>query len=157
LAQSIVHRFGQPHDGDSERQYAQKILSDSGKQNGLNWKAASGEANSPLGPFIASAEREGYAEDGDQKSEPFHGYYFRILKGQRTNAHGDAQSYAVGGKMTLGFAFLAYPAEYRSSGVMTFLVDQNGVVYEKDLGRRTAEITKSIVEYDRNPTWRKAD
>jgi hypothetical protein len=147
----------QPHDGDSVRQYAQRILSDSGKQNGLYWKAASGEANSPLGPFVASAEREGYAEDENQKPQPFHGYYFRILKTHRVNAHGEAQSYVVGGKMTLGFAFLAYPAEYRSSGVMTFLVDQNGVIYEKDLGRRTAEITKSIVRYDRNPTWRKAD
>jgi hypothetical protein len=147
----------QPHDGDSEKQYAQKILSDSGKQNGLYWKVASGEANSPLGPLVASAEREGYAENGDQKSQPFHGYYFRILKSQQANTHGGAQSYIVGGKMTMGFAFLAYPAEYRSSGVMTFLVDQNGVVYEKDLGRRTAEITKSIVGYDRNPTWRKAD
>jgi len=147
----------QSHNGDPERQYAQKILSDSGKQNGLYWKAASGEANSPLGPFVAAAEREGYSEDESQKPQPFHGYYFRILKSQRTNAHGDAQSYVVGGKMTLGFAFLAYPAEYRSSGVMTFLVDQDGVVYEKDLGRRTAEITKSIMRYDRNTTWRKAD
>ncbi|MGO9435414.1 MAG: DUF2950 domain-containing protein [Terracidiphilus sp.] len=147
----------QPHDGDSERQYAQRILSNSGKQNGLYWKAGPGEANSPLGPLVASAEREGYAEDGDQKSQPFHGYYFRVLKGQEANAHGKAESYVVDGKMTRGFAFLAYPAEYRSSGVMTFLVDQNGIVYEKDLGRRTAEITKSIVEYDRNPTWRKAD
>jgi hypothetical protein len=106
---------------------------------------------------VASAEREGYAEDGDQKSQPFHGYYFRVLKGQGVNTHGETGSYVVGGQMTLGFAFLAYPAEYRSSGVMTFLVDQSGVVYEKDLGRRTAEITKSIVRYDRNSTWRKAD
>jgi hypothetical protein len=147
----------QPHDGDSERQYAQKILSDSGKQNGLYWKAASGEVSSPLGPLVASAEREGYPEDANQNPEPFHGYYFRILKGQGVNAHGEAQNYIVDGKMTRGFAFLAYPAEYRSSGVMTFLVDQNGVVYEKDLGSRTAEITKSIVGYDRNSTWRKAD
>ncbi len=145
----------QPHDGDSERQYAQKILSDSGKHNGLYWKPASGESASPLGPFVAAAEREGYAEDGTQKPQPFHGYYFRVLKGQGT--HGNAGNYVMGGKMTRGFAFLAFPAEYRSSGVMTFLVDQDGIVYEKDLGHKTPEITKSLARYDRGATWRKAD
>ncbi len=146
----------QQHDG-TERQYAQTILSDQGKHNGLYWKVASGETASPLGPLVASAEREGYAENAGQKPQPFHGYYFRVLKGQGTHAPGGSQSYVVDGRMTRGFAFLAYPAEYRSSGVMTFLVGQDGIVYEKDLGRRTEEVAKSFQRYDRDATWRKAD
>lgn len=149
--------YSQPRDGGSERQYAQKILSDLDKHNGLYWKPASGESASPLGPFVASAEREGYAEDAGQKPEPFHGYYFRVLKGQGPHAPGGSRSYIVDGKMTRGFAFLAYPAEYRSSGVMTFLVDQDGIVYEKDLGSKTGEVVKSFMRYDRDATWRKAD
>ncbi len=147
----------QPHDGDSERQYAQKILSDSGKHNGLYWKPIPGEPDSPLGPFVAAAEREGYGEDVNQKPQPFHGYYFRVLKSYGANTHGDAGSYLVNGKMTRGFAFLAYPAEYRVSGVMSFLVDQDGIVYEKDLGRDTPAITKSFVRNVRGATWKKAD
>ena len=111
---------------------------------------------SPLGPLVASAEREGYAENAGQKAQPFHGYYFRVLKAQGTRA-GRSESYVVNGKMTRGFAFLAYPAEYRSSGVMTFLVGQDGIVYEKDLGRKTDEVAKSLQKYDHDATWRKAD
>jgi hypothetical protein len=147
----------QPHDGDTERQYAQAIMSDRDKHNGLYWKAASSETASPLGPFVASAEREGYAESAGQTLQPFHGYYFRVLKGQGTRVPGGSQSYVVDGKMTHGFAFLAYPAEYRSSGVMTFLVAKDGIVYEKDLGPRTVEIAKTLRRYDRDATWRKAD
>jgi hypothetical protein len=149
--------YAQPRDGGSDRQYAQKILSDPGEHNGLYWKTVSGEADSPLGPLMASAEREGYAEDAERKPQPFHGYYFRVLKAQGPNAPGGVRSYIVDGKMTSGFAFLVYPAEYRSSGVMTFLVNQDGIVYEKDLGRRTAEIAKSLTRYDRDSTWRKAE
>ncbi len=86
-----------------------------------------------------------------------HGYYFRVLKSSGVNTHGDAGSYLVNGKMTRGFAFLAYPAEYRVSGVMSFLVDQDGIVYQKDLGRNTPAITKTFVRNDRGPTWKKAD
>jgi hypothetical protein len=145
------------HDGSPDRQYAQKILSDPDKHNGLYWKPASGEAVSPLGPLVASAEREGYTEIASQKPVPFHGYYFRVLKGQGPHASEGIQSYIVNGKMTRGFAFVAYPAEYRSSGVMTFLISQDGVVYEKDLGRNTGEIVKSLVRYNRDVSWRKAD
>jgi hypothetical protein len=106
---------------------------------------------------VASAEREGYAENAGQKPQPFHGYYFRVLKGQGTHAPGGSQSYIVDGKMTRGFAFLAYPAEYRSSGVMTFLVGQDGIVYEKDLGSKTDEVAKSFQRYDRDATWRRAN
>lgn len=145
------------HDGSQERQYAQRFLSDQDKHNGLYWKAAPGETASPLGPLVASAEREGYAENAGQQPVPFHGYYFRVLKGQGTHAPGGSISYIVDGKMTRGFAFLAYPADYRSSGVMTFLVSQDGIVYEKDLGRNTVDIAKAVVRYNRDATWRKAD
>ncbi len=153
--------YGQPHDGDSGHVYAEKFFSDPGKADGLYWKAAPGEPESPIGPLIASAAAQGYtqdaAADSAQGSQPFQGYYFRVLTAQGLHASGGAHSYIVDGKMTRGFAFVAYPADYRSSGVMTFLVDQDGIVYEKDLGPRTAEIAKSLKSYDRDATWRKAD
>ncbi len=147
---------GQPHDGDPSPQYAQKFFSDPGKHNGLYWEASSSEGASPIGPLVASAASEGNGEAAAQKLEPFHGYYFRILKGEAGKG-GSSHSYLEDGKMTRGFAFVAYPAEYRSSGVMTFVVNQDGVVYEKDLGPRTAEIAKSLTRYSRNAAWRKAD
>jgi len=104
---------------------------------------------------VASASPEGNVREG--KLEPFQGYYFRILKAQGPKAPGGARSYVENGKMTRGFAFVAFPAQYRNSGVMTFIVDRNGVVYEKDLGPRTPEIAKSLTRYNRDATWRKAD
>jgi hypothetical protein len=149
--------YAQPHDGDSGKQYAQKFISDPNKHNGLYWEPVSGEAESPIGPLMASAAAEGYTQGPNHKPQPFQGYYFRLLKGQGTSEPGGTRSYIVDGKMTGGFAFLAFPAEYRSSGVMTFIVDQDGIVYEKDLGRRTAEIAKTLTRYDRDATWHKAD
>jgi hypothetical protein len=149
--------YAQPHDGDSGKQYAQKLYSDPNKHNGLYWEPAPGEAESPIGPLVASAAAEGYTNNPGQKPQPFQGYYFRILTGQGANAPGSARSYIVDGKMTGGFGFLAYPAEYRSSGVMTFIVDQDGIVYEKDLGPRTAKIARTLTQYDPDATWRKAD
>jgi hypothetical protein len=146
------------HDGDSTNQYAQKFFSDPDKHNGLYWTVASGEEQSPIGPLVASAEAEGYAHDNENhQAQPFMGYYFRVLKTQGASAPGGARSYLVDGKMTRGFAFVVYPAEYRSSGVMTFIVNQDGIVYEKDLGAKTAEIAKALTKYDRDATWRKAD
>jgi hypothetical protein len=145
------------HDGDSANQYAQKFFSDPDKHNGLYWTAASGGEQSPIGPLVASAEAEGYSHDANHQSAPFMGYYFRVLKGQGANAPGGAKSYLVDGKMTRGFAFVVYPAEYRSSGVMTFIVNQDGIVYEKDLGVKTAEIAKALTAYNHDATWRKAD
>jgi Protein of unknown function (DUF2950) len=145
--------YGQPHDGDSGSQYAQKLSSDPGKHNGLYWQASAGEGESPIGPLMASAAAEGYP--ADLQPQPFQGYYFRILTAKK--AANGAGSYIVDGKMTRGFAFLAYPAEYRSSGVMTFIVDEDGIVYEKDLGRRTPEIAKKLTRYDRDAKWHKAD
>jgi hypothetical protein len=143
--------YAQPHDGD-KNEYAQKLYSDPGKHNGLYWQASSGEPPSPIGPLVASAAREGYGNAADQEHQPFQGYYFQILKGE-----GHGRSYVVDGKMTRGFAFVAYPAEYRSSGVMTFVVNQDGIVYEKDLGPKTSEIVKNLSRYDRDGSWRKAD
>lgn len=145
------------HDGDSANQYAQKFFSDPDKHNGLYWTAASADEQSPIGPLVASAEAEGYSHDANHQAQPFMGYYFRVLKAQGANAPGGARSYVVDGKMTRGFAFVVYPAEYRSSGVMTFIVNQDGIVYEKDLGVKTAEIAKALTAYNRDATWRKAD
>ena len=145
--------YGQPHDGNSAHIYAEKFRSDPGKQNGLYWDVSAGESESPIGPLVAEASAIGYTTD--EKHQPFHGYYFRILKGEK--GPDGTHSYIEDGKMTGGFAFLAYPAEYRSSGVMTFIVDANGIVYEKDLGRRTLEIAKNLTAYNRDPSWHKAD
>lgn len=145
------------HDGDSQPQYAQKLMSSAGRHNGLYWPVAAGQAESPLGPLVAAAEQDGYSSDPMRRSRPFHGYYFSVLKGQGANAPGGAMSYLANGRMTRGFAFLAYPAEYRSSGVMTFMVGQDGVIYQKDLGPKTAEIIKSIRLYNRDATWKKAE
>jgi hypothetical protein len=136
-------------------QYAQKIASDKDRRNGLYWEAAEGEVPSPLGPLAAKAAAEGYRRAGD-KPTPFHGYYYKILKGQGPNAPGGAFNYVINGHMVAGFALVAWPAEYGVSGVTTFLVNQNGTVYEKDLGLKTEGIVKAMTLYNPNRTWRRA-
>jgi Protein of unknown function (DUF2950) len=138
-------------------EYAQKIFSDEGQHNGLYWKAADGEAQSPIGPLVASAVAEGYTKKPDGTPTPYRGYYYHILTIQGKNVPGGAKSYIVSGKMTEGFAFIAYPAEYRSSGVMTFVVGTDGVVYQKDLGKKTDVLAKAMKEYDPNSSWEKAE
>ena len=138
-------------------EYAQKIFSDEGQHNGLYWKAAEGEPQSPIGPLVASAVAEGYAKRQDGAPTPYRGYYYRILTRQWKNAPGGAKSYMVNGKMTEGFAFVAYPAEYGSSGVMTFIVNQDGVVYQKDLGDKTEVLAKAMKEYKPDSTWQRAE
>jgi hypothetical protein len=138
-------------------EYAQKAVSDEGQRNGLYWKAAGGEPQSPIGPAVAAA-----IVDGDHKTQgnaptPFRGYYFRILTRQGKDAPGGAKSYVVDGKMTEGFALVAYPAEYKSSGVTTFIVSQDGVVYQKDLGKKTESLAKSMKEYNPDSTWQKVE
>ena len=135
-------------------EYAQKFFSDEGQHNGLYWKAADGQPQSPIGPLVASAVAEGY-KGQEETSAPYRGYYYRILTRQGPNAPGGAKSYVVNGKMTGGFAFLAYPAEYRSSGVMTFIVGADGVVYRKDLGKSTAVLAKAMKDYNPNSSWQK--
>jgi len=144
----------EPHDGQP-RQYAQRIASDPGKHDGLYWPVSVGQPESPIGPLVAAAAIQNSAAQSNQNLEPFQGYYFRILTGQK---NGNAsENYVVDGRMTRGFAFVAYPAQYRVSGVMTFIVDQDGIVYEKDLGPKTDSIAKGLSEYDRKATWRQAD
>lgn len=136
------------------RQYAQKMASDEGQHNGLFWKMADDDPESLIGPVLAHAE--GVSSDeltGGGEHAPFRGYYFRILTGQGKTAQGGAKSYLVRGQMVAGFAILAYPAEYRSSGVMTFIINQTGVVYQKDLGVETAEVAVEMKEYDPDQTW----
>jgi len=141
-------------DQDGVVEYAQKVISDPGKRNGLYWEVAEGEVPSPLGPFMANAAAEGY-KTGD-KPIPYHGYYYRILTGQGLKAAGGAYSYVINGHMVAGFGMVAWPADYGASGVMTFMVNRNGIVYEKDLGPATAEIAKTITLYNPDQTWRRA-
>jgi hypothetical protein len=114
---------------------------------------APGEPESPIGPLVASATVEGYKRGENGTPTPFHGYYYRILDKQGRNAPGGAKRYIVDGKMTNGFAFVAYPAEYRASGVMTFMVNQDGVVVQKDLGAETSKHASAITEYNPDKTW----
>jgi hypothetical protein len=141
----------------TQLEYARKILSDEGRHNGLYWKVADGEPLSPIGPLVASAVAEGYAKSQNGAPSPYRGYYYRILTRRGRNSPGGPKSYIVGGKMTGGFAFVAYPAEYRSSGVMTFIVDGDGVVYQKDLGRKTDILAKAMKEYNPNSGWQTAE
>jgi len=138
-------------------EFAQKFLSTPGKQDGLYWKTQEGEEESPFGPLIAEAAREGYTKGKDDKPVPFHGYYFRILKAQGRNADGGAFNYVVNGHMILGFALVAYPAQYGASGIMTFIVNQDGVVYQKNLGRNSAKVAAAMKLYDPDKSWRKVE
>ena len=138
-------------------EYAQKILSDEGQHNGLYWKAAEGEPQSPMGPLVASAAAEGYVKSQDGAPTAYRGYYYHILTRQGKYGPGRAKNYVVNGKMTEGFAFVAYPAEYRSSGVMTFIVNENGVVYQKDLGEKTEVLATGMKEYNPDSSWQKAE
>ena len=137
-----------------EVQYAQTILSDDGKKNGLFWPTGGDEPESPIGPLIADATAEGYKRDPSGKPAPVHGYLYKVLKGQGVDAPGGAQDYVVAGKMTKGFAFLAYPAEYGDSGVMTFMIDKDGVIVEKDLGPDTEKIAPTMTTFNPDKTWR---
>jgi hypothetical protein len=138
-------------------EYAQKIFSDEGQHNGLYWKAADGEPQSPIGPLVASAVAQGYAKSQDGAPTPYRGYYYLILTRQGKNGPGGAKSYIVDGKMTGGFAIVAYPAEYRSSGVMTFIVGADGVVYENDLGKKTEGLAKAMKEYNPNSSCQESE
>lgn len=144
--------YAASHDG----QFAAKLFSDDGQQNGLYWKADAGQPQSPIGPLVAAASAEGYPSNPqNSESTPYRGYYYRVLTKQGPAAKGGAKNYVVDGKMTGGFAFIAYPAEYRSSGVKTFIVCQSGVIYSKDLGPNTAAIVKAMKTYNPDPTWKK--
>jgi hypothetical protein len=152
LVNAQIEYASAPHDDAPAGQYAQFFVSKEGKHDGLYWKTTENENPSPIGPVLASASSEGFsAKQGDLV--PFHGYYYRILTKQGPAAKGGAKDYLVNGKLTGGFAFLAYPAEYLNSGVMTFIVDKNGVVYQKDLGDKTQELASATQAYDPDKTW----
>jgi hypothetical protein len=148
--------FSKPRNGAKIRQYAQKIRSTEGQQDGLYWEPAPGEPQSPLGPVAARASAEGYEGTGETP-EPFHGYFYRILTAQGPSAKGGEQSYLENGKMTRGFAILAYPAKYRVSGVMTFIVSQDGQIFQKDLGPDTVTTAKAINKFDPDESWSMAE
>jgi Protein of unknown function (DUF2950) len=139
-------------------EYAQRFVSNEGQHDGLYWLGTDNEFESPIGPLVANAGSPGdLAKNLQTGPVPFHGYYFRVLTRQGKHAPGGAQDYVVNGKMTRGFAFVAYPAEYRNSGVVTLVVNQDGVVYQKDLGQHTETLAKDMKGFDPDSSWQKAE
>ena len=137
--------------------YAQRINSQPGKKDGLYWPTAAGEEASPLGDLAAAGAAEGYRIRGGGERRPFHGYYYQILTRQGPAAPGGVQDYVVKGKMIGGFALVAWPAEYGNSGVMTFIVNHSGTVYEKDLGSRTTQVASNMTAFNPDDSWKKVD
>ena len=144
------------HDGEKVKHYAGKLFSEEGKHDGLYWKTSGSEPPSPVGPLLAGAVDEGYTRKQGQPN-PFRGYIFRLLTRQGPAAKGGARDYTVNGQLTRGVAFLAYPAEYRGSGVMTFIVNQDDVVYQQDLGPETAKEAAAISQFNPDDTWTRSD
>ena len=149
-AQRLYARDG--HDGKRAGLFATAFRSDSGKQNGLYWPAGHGQRRSPLGDLAAQAAEEGRVSAGSPPA-PFHGYQFKILTAQGAAAAGGAKNYVTAGDMSGGFALVAWPAQYDATGVMTFIINQDGVLYEKDLGPDTAAMAKAMSLYDPDPSW----
>lgn len=139
---------------DGIREYAPHFTSHPNQHDGLYWPVMPGEEPSPMGALVARARDEGYESAGTRtKREPYHGYFYRILKRQGPHAPGGAHDYIVGNHMIGGFALVAFPAQYGASGVMTFIVNQDGVVYQKNLGPDTDKIAREMKEFDPDPTW----
>ncbi len=133
--------------------YARSLVSTANRKDGLHWEAAVDETQSPLGSLFASARAEGYLVDPTIRPAPYYGYYFRILTAQGANAAGGAYDYVVDDKMIGGFGLLAYPAEHGSTGVMSFIVNHDGVVFSKDLGADTAKLAAEITRFDPDSSW----
>jgi hypothetical protein len=150
LAEAQQQYFAQKHGG--VKQYAQKFISDAGQQNGLYWQSPEGSPRSPIGPLVAFATEEGITLTPDV-AKPFYGYYFRRLDSQGAAAKGGAKPYVVNGKPTAGFAYVAYPAKYDDTGVQTFIVNQDGLIYAKNLGKATVNLAKSLTEFNPDNTW----
>ena len=144
----------QGHDGKPAGLYASTFNSDPGKENGLYWPTSKGQKRSPLGDLVAEAATEGRPIDANAAPVPFHGYYFRILAAQGAAAPGGAKSYVAGGEMSQGFALVAWPAEYNVTGVMTFIINQEGVIREKDLGTGTNTAARTMTLYNPDASWR---
>jgi hypothetical protein len=146
----------QDRDGNGVLKYAQKIASTPGKKDGLYWPGDLDGSESPLGPLVADAQKEGYktkVSGQDTTREPFHGYYFKILTQQGKHAAGGKYNYIINGNMIGGFALVAWPADYGNTGIMTFIVNQQGRVYQRDLGENTSQVASSMTEYDPGPGW----
>lgn len=141
-------------DGDGFPQYAMKVMSDPGKKNGLYWPTAEGEPPSPLGPLVAGAVDQGYGASGTSTPGTYHGYRYRLLKSQGPNAEGGAMDYVVNGMMIGGFGVVAYPADYGNSGIMTFITNYKGVIYQKDLGEDTEKLAKEMETFDPGSGWK---
>ena len=152
LATAQQQYFSQLHDGSAVKQFAMKFISNPGKQNGLYWQSEQGAPESPLGPQAAYATSEGYTVKPDAHM-PFHGYYFHMLTSQSSKAPSGAKDFLVDGKMVRGFAFVAYPAEYGNSGVMTFIMNQDSLLLQKDLGPTTAQIASAMTQFDPGAGW----
>jgi hypothetical protein len=145
-------------DGDGLMEYAQEFKSDPGLRNGLYWETAEGEELSPLGPLVTKARREGYQKgEPAEEPSPYHGYYYRLLTAQGEHAPGGAYNYVVDGSMIGGFALVAFPATYGNSGVMTFIVNHDGVVYQKDLGDDTEDLAEAMEAFDPDSTWSRVE
>jgi len=155
LVEAQKEYFARPP-ADVPKQFAQKLVSDDGRHNGLYWQGANDDFDSPINPLIAYA-RQNLPADQAGEHVPFNGYMFRILTSQGRHAPGGAKNYIVDGKMSAGFAFVAYPVDYRSSGVMTFIVDASGTIYEKDLGPNTTKLAQAMTVYDPDSTWHQAE
>ena len=152
IADAERQYFSQTHDGDAVKQYTLKFVSDPDKQNGLYWAVPEDQPASPLGTLVDLARSLGNVNTGG-KPQPFNGYYFRILTKQGDKAPGGAKDYLVNGKMTGGFAILAYPVEYRNTGIMTFITGPDGIVYQKDLGEQTPDEAGTMTVYNPGDGW----
>jgi hypothetical protein len=139
--------------GDSVLQYAQQIKSTPGKHDGLYWPVADGEAESPFGPLVAQAQDQGYGKKLGSGSKPYHGYFYRILTKQGPATPAGAYDYIINGRMIAGFALVAYPEQYGNTGIMTFIVNHQGKVYQRDLGPGTADIVSKIDSYNPDDGW----
>ena len=145
-------------EGDGSLKYAMTFRSDKGKKNGLYWPTKEGEVLSPLGVLVANARAEGYSrKTSDGKPAPYHGYFYRILTAQGPDAPGGAYDYVVNGKMIGGFALVAFPAKYGVSGVMTFIVNHQGVINQKGLGKDTEKLARAVQTYNPDNTWKKVE
>jgi hypothetical protein len=144
-------------DGAPMLHYARNLVSAPGKKDGLFWESADGEAPSPLGELFAAARSEGYLLDGTPRPVPYYGYHFHILTAQGEHAAGGAYDYVVGDRMIGGFGLVAYPAERGTTGVMTFIVNHDGIVFSKDLGENTAKLAAEMTRFDPDPSWKREE
>lgn len=142
------------HQSAGKLEYARRLNSTRDKRDGLYWPAKPGAEESPLGPLIAAAEVDGSEKGAVQNKQPYYGYFYKVLTGQGANASGGAMRYIIDNRMVKGFALIAFPAHYGDSGVKTFIVNQDGIVFEKDIGPETAEIAGQTTKYDPDSTWK---